>query len=93
MLRALDGADARTEIEASLARAQFLLEKSGAQAFAPFIVEERARLCEVRDDEKGAARLLREAQRLFAEVEATGHAERLAKELESASRISSTSRT
>jgi tetratricopeptide (TPR) repeat protein len=82
VLRALDGPNARIEIEASLARAQLLLEQSGAQAFAPFIVEERARLCEVLGDTKGAACHLREAQRLFAEVEATGHAERLAKEID-----------
>ena len=81
VLRALDGADARDEIEATLARAQQLLEKSGARAFAPFIVEERARLFEVLGDAEGAAQGLREAQRAFAEVEATGHAERLAREL------------
>jgi len=77
--RSLDGADARTEIEASLARAQLLLEKSEARAFAPFIVEERARLCEVLGDKEGVARHLREAHRLFVEVEATGHAERVAR--------------
>jgi tetratricopeptide (TPR) repeat protein len=81
VLRALDGADARGEIEASLARAQHLLEKSGARAFAPFIVEERARLFEVLGDAEGAVQALREAQRAFAEVEATGHVERLEREL------------
>jgi class 3 adenylate cyclase len=81
VLRSLDGTQARTDIEASLARAEILLEKSGARAFAPFIVEERARLCAVLGDVSGAARHLREAQRLFAELGATGHAERVAKEI------------
>ena len=74
-------ATARAEIEATLDRAQHLLEKSGARAFAPFIVEERARLSEVLGDAEGAAQGLREAQGLFAKVEATGHVERLAREL------------
>jgi tetratricopeptide (TPR) repeat protein len=81
VLRALDGADARGEIEASLERAQRLLEMSGARAFAPFIVEERARLAAVLGDEKAALSLLRQARGLFGEVEATGHVERIAVEL------------
>jgi class 3 adenylate cyclase/tetratricopeptide (TPR) repeat protein len=81
VLRALDGPAARPEIEASLARAEVLLEWSGAQAFAPFIVEERARLAAVLDNEDGARDLLRRARELFGEVEATGHVERLSAEL------------
>jgi adenylate cyclase len=81
VLRALDGRAARAAVEASLARADVLLEWSGARAFEPFIVEERARLCDVLGDEKAAAGYVREAQRLFAEVGATGHVERLAKEI------------
>ena len=81
VLRALDGADARVEIESTLARAQHLLEKSGARAFAPFIIEERARLLEVLGDPNGATQHLREAQRAFAEFEAKGHVERLEREL------------
>ncbi|MBW2292156.1 MAG: AAA family ATPase [Deltaproteobacteria bacterium] len=82
VLRALDGAKARVEIEASLSRAEKLLERCEAWAFGPFIIEERARLAEVLGDAEGAAHLLREARRAFAEVEATGHAERLERELE-----------
>jgi adenylate cyclase len=81
VLRALDGADAQGEIEATLERAQQLLEQSGARVFAPFIIEERARLLEVLGDAEGAVQALREAQRAFAEVEATGHVERLEREL------------
>ncbi len=81
VLRALDGADARTEIDASLGRAELLLAWSGALAFAPFIVEERARLAAVLGDAEAAADLLRRARALFAEVDATGHVERLGAEL------------
>ena len=81
VLRALDGPDGRSEIEATLARATSLLEKSGARAFVPMILEERARLAEVLGDAEGAAQHLREAQRASTEVEATGHAERLERAL------------
>jgi tetratricopeptide (TPR) repeat protein len=81
VLRALDGADARSEIEASLARAEVLLESSGARAFAPFIVEERARLAAVLGNEDSARDLLRRTRELFGQVEATGHVERLTAEL------------
>jgi tetratricopeptide (TPR) repeat protein len=81
VLRALDGADAQREIESSLGRAEHLLGKSRARAFAPFIIEERARLAEALGDAEGAAQHLREAQHAFAQVEATGHAERLVREL------------
>ncbi len=81
VLRALDGPDAQGEIESSLGRAEHLLGKSGARAFAPFIIEERARLAAVLGDEEGATALLRQARDLFGEVEATGHVERIALEL------------
>src|SRR5262249_37909065 len=81
VLRSLDGADARSEIEASLARAEPLLAKGGARACAPSIVEERARLAAVLGDKEGAADLLRRARTLFGDVEATGHVERLTAEL------------
>ncbi len=81
VLRGLDGPEARAEIEVSLARAELLLEWSGARAFAPFIVEERARLAAVLGDQEGAADLLARARDLFGEVEAAGHVERLTAEL------------
>jgi tetratricopeptide (TPR) repeat protein len=82
VLRTLDGSAGREDIEASLARADLLLDWSGARAFAPFIVEERARLAAVLGDEEGTRNLLGRARDLFAEVEATGHVERLTRELE-----------
>jgi hypothetical protein len=57
------------------------LEWSGARAFAPFIVEERARLAAVLGDAERATDLLRRARDLFGAVEATGHVERLTAEL------------
>ena len=77
----LDGPDAAGLIEASLARAEELVEWSGARAFGPCILEERARLREVLGDADGAEKLLRSAHTSFGEVEATGHVERLAREL------------
>ena len=57
--------------------------KSGARAFAPFILEERARLADVLGDAEGTEQALLDAQHAFAEVGATGHAERLERELRS----------
>jgi hypothetical protein len=54
---------------------------SRERAFAPFIAEERAGLFEVLGDPNGAAQGLCEAQRAFAEVEATGHAKQLGRDL------------
>jgi class 3 adenylate cyclase/tetratricopeptide (TPR) repeat protein len=81
VLRTLDGAGARAQVEASLARAGLLLEWSGARAFAPFIVEELARLAAILGEDERAAELLRRARALYGEVEATGHVERLTREL------------
>jgi tetratricopeptide (TPR) repeat protein len=82
VLRQLDGAAAREEIAASLARAQALIRDTEARAYAPFVEEERARLATLLGDAPGAQQHLREAHRLFTEVEATGHAERVAKDLQ-----------
>jgi len=55
--------------------------ETGAGAQTPFLIEERARLARDVGDSRGAARLLREAQRAFAEMGAAGHAARLADEI------------
>ena len=57
-----------------------LIRQKGARAWAPFVCEERARLAQCLGD-AAAERHLREAHRLFTEMGATGHAERLAREL------------
>jgi tetratricopeptide (TPR) repeat protein len=82
MARVLSRADAPSAaIEEHLARASTLVEETGARIFEPAILEERARLSLRAGDRQGFDRDLRAAQRLFAEMGATGHAERLAKEL------------
>jgi hypothetical protein len=81
VLLADDGANARHAIEEALARALELVEKTGAKAYEPQILEERAELARFLGDEATRERELREAHRLFAEIGATGHAQRLAKEL------------
>ncbi len=53
----------------------------GARSFEPFIHEQRARLKRAAGDEPGARRELREAHRLYTEMGATGHAERVEREL------------
>jgi hypothetical protein len=81
VLLALDGAAARGEIEASLDRALALVCSTGARSYEPQIHVERARLLDILSDSVGRLQWLREAHHLFTEMGATGHAERLAKEL------------
>jgi adenylate cyclase len=68
--------NARKEIASALDAATALAQEMNAKSFEPFICEERARLARVSDDPA-----LREAHRLFTEMGATGHAERVAREL------------
>jgi hypothetical protein len=58
-----------------------IVQEAGAKSQEPFIHEERAALARLLGDDATHQRELREAHRLFTEVEATGHAARLAKEL------------
>jgi len=53
-----------------------------ARCREPIVHEISAELARLRADEATRERELRQAHRLFAEMGATGHAERLAKELE-----------
>jgi hypothetical protein len=75
------GAIARAEIEAALARALELARETDAKAFEPLVHVELAELAHQTGDQEGRERELREAQRLFTEIGATGHAERLSAEL------------
>ncbi len=75
------GADALAEARSALDRAESLVRQIGASGHLPFLHEERAALARLQGNEEAAVRELREAQRLFAEVGATGHATRLAREL------------
>jgi hypothetical protein len=76
-------ADASAEIERHLERALKLVGETEGRALEPQIGEERARLAELRGDDSANQRELREAHRLYAEMGATGHAERVARELDS----------
>jgi tetratricopeptide (TPR) repeat protein len=81
VLLALDGASAQEQAEAALARALVLVRATGARAYEPQIYVERARLAGLLSDAPGRQQWLREALRLFTEMGATGHAERVAREL------------
>ena len=76
-----EGAAASGEIQAALKEAQALVEETGSRSQEPFIHEELAKLARLTGDDATYQRDLREAHRLFTEMGATGHAERLAKEL------------
>jgi class 3 adenylate cyclase/tetratricopeptide (TPR) repeat protein len=71
----------RDQIEAALARALELVRETGARAFEPLVHVERAELARQTGDEEGREGALREAHRLFTEIGADGHAERLSAEL------------
>jgi hypothetical protein len=81
VLRAVEGADASTDIAAALDRALTLVQSTAARSYEPQISVERARLAALQSDASGAQQWLREAHRLFTEMGASGHAERLAKEI------------
>jgi len=81
VLLALGGADGRHEIETSLDRASELVRSTGARSYEPQIQLERARLAGLLSDEAIHLQWLHEAHRLFTEMGATGHAERVAREL------------
>ena len=57
------------------------IEETGAQAWSPFVHEERALLARLEGDGPTAERELCEAHRLFVAIGAAGHATRLTKEL------------
>jgi hypothetical protein len=83
VLLASGDAGDRPAVDAALARAAACVDESGARAFLPMIMEERAALARLRGDEAGRARELRHAHALYVEIGATGHAARLARELTS----------
>ncbi len=56
------------------------LEETNAEGYRPFVFEARAALARACDDPDTAASELSEAQRLFREMQATGHANRLGDE-------------
>ena len=78
-LRELQGDDARETIERLLDEASHLIDQTGAERWRPHLCFERAELYRLRGDTEAAKRELDEAHRRFAEMGATGHAERIAR--------------
>ncbi len=80
-LLALRRIDARLDVEAALTRAETLIEETGTCSLQPLVHEQRATLAKLDGDVEARTRELREAHRFYTEIGATGHAERLAREL------------
>ena len=73
-MRRIDGGDALRALDRS---AEFAA-KTGARAYEPFISETRAMHAQVLGQETERIQHLKVAQSIFAELGATGHAERVA---------------
>jgi hypothetical protein len=71
----------RAEIESALTRAEELVESIGGRSLSPRILKQRGRLAAAVGDALAASRALEEALDLYRAIGATGHAERLAREL------------
>ena len=71
----------RAEIESALERAEHLVASIEGSALSPRILELRGRLAAAVGDAPSSDRTLREALDLYRAIGATGHAERLAREL------------
>ena len=69
------------EAEAALAEVEDLIGRTGNQLWTPTALEIRAELASVAGKAAERAAALEEAQRLYAERGATGHAERIARQL------------
>jgi hypothetical protein len=80
-LSKLEGAGARQTIETLLEEISQLIEETGAERWRPHLHVERGELCRLTGDPAAGTREFTEAHRLFEEMGATGHAQRLAKEL------------
>ena len=74
------GLESEGPIGAALERVVELIEEFGARAYRPQVHEELAELARLRGDEAARASELQEALRLYTEMGASGHVERLASE-------------
>jgi len=81
VLRLGSDLEAEEPIRAALARAEQLVEELGPRVYRPEICEERAALARLHGNEAECTRELREALRLYTGMAATGHVERLTREL------------
>ena len=80
-LLATDCVVPRAEIESALERAEHLVASIEGSALSPRILELRGRLAAALGDAPSSDRTLREALERYRAIGATGHAERLAQEL------------
>jgi adenylate cyclase len=78
---ARDGVAARRKVREGLSKVEALVEETGARGYRPFMCEIRALLARAGDDAVTARGELRRAQRLFTRMGASGHAERVEREL------------
>jgi hypothetical protein len=74
-------AAAKEPVERELQTVQAFVDDSGATSLAPQIHEARAQLARLFGNQDEYESKLREARRLYTEMGARGHAQRLAKEL------------
>jgi adenylate cyclase len=74
-------ANARVEVEAALAQTLELARETGAKTFEPLVHVELAELSRQLGEKERRERELHEAHRLFTEIGASGHAERLSAQL------------
>jgi len=77
-----DGVVPGAEIESALDRAEQLVASIEGRALSPRILELRGRLAAAVGDAPSSDRTLRKALHLYRAIGATGHAERLARELD-----------
>jgi tetratricopeptide (TPR) repeat protein len=82
VLLAAGDPDLHDEVESAIERAEPCSEETGMRVYLPPLLEVRAALAERRGNPQEAHEKLREAHRLYTEMGATGHAERVARELE-----------
>ncbi len=76
-----DGVVPRAEIESALERAEQLVESIDGRVLSPRIIEMRGRLAAALGAAPASDRALRQALELYRNIGATGHAERLTREL------------
>ncbi|MBW2295028.1 MAG: AAA family ATPase [Deltaproteobacteria bacterium] len=75
----LEGGKARDAVHTAITRAQLRIEQSGARSLAPQIHRVLAEVAELDGDHTTRVRELREAHRLYQEMSAAGHANRIAR--------------
>jgi adenylate cyclase len=80
-LLSAEGEEAKTEIEGALETAAALVDETEGRSYQPFIPLVRAEVALAAGDRAGRDRELRRAHRLFLEMGANGHAERIEREL------------